>query len=147
MGNSQSPVTASNERVIEYVEYLEPGSFFPEEYVEEVQGRTLQQLAEKAKPRVFCFTTYKVTVGEVTLGGKSQKVTSNAFDKSKCVYIDGNVYTLAELKEQFPENEILISNMEGNRWDRIIRCRTGNWQPFEKGDKLYSLKERRVTVS
>lgn len=32
--------------------------------------------------------------------------------------------------------DILASNMRANGWPTVIRCRTGNWQPFDDDDRL-----------
>jgi hypothetical protein len=57
--------------------------------------------------------------------------------KSGMYYLGGIVQTLKELKtENDPENQILIRNMENNRWNKVI-TNTNSWKvtrPFLKGD-------------
>ena len=48
----------------------------------------------------------------------------------------GKVYTLKEVKKQFPKLKTLIRNIEGNNYKKVIKTRCGNWQPFERGDKV-----------
>jgi hypothetical protein len=33
---------------------------------------------------------------------------------------------------------ILVSNMECNKWDRVVRTVCGNFQPLNEGDKVIS---------
>ena len=68
------------------------------------------------------------------LTGKKVKLTSERINVSPMRYYGGKLYTVAELKREFPNERILISNIEGNGYDKAIRCRTGNWQPFEETD-------------
>lgn len=46
----------------------------------------------------------------------------------------GQEYT-AEQVEQLPgDHDILLANMRGNGWAKVVRTRCGNWQPVEVGD-------------
>ncbi len=44
--------------------------------------------------------------------------------------------SLAEVKEELPAEKILISNMEGNGYKYVVKTIRGNFQPFEKKDKI-----------
>lgn len=110
-----------------YIKYLYPGSFFPEERIEKVSDRKIVDLPEGA----FCYQFFDREETEIegeTLYGKD-KNHSGRFYK-------GDIFTLDELKVKFPFEFTLISNMESNKWDYLIRTVRGNWQPFEKRDAL-----------
>jgi hypothetical protein len=48
----------------------------------------------------------------------------------------GTVYTLEEVKEQFPKLDTLIGDMESNQYRKVVKTPQGNWKPFEDGDVL-----------
>ncbi len=128
-----------------YIEMLEPGSFFAEDYAEEVDGRDPQRDAAAAGPRVFAFRYYDVMVGETPFGHDTVPVRSKPMNYSGYYYIDAEELSVADvraLNEAGPDAgrlDILISNMEGNGWDPILRCRTGNFRPKEQGDTVIRL--------
>jgi uncharacterized protein (UPF0128 family) len=70
----------------------------------------------------------------VDADGKQVELTSERLNLSPMHYYGGKLYTVAELKRDFPNNSTLISNVEGNGYAKAIKCRTGNWQPFDKTD-------------
>lgn len=47
-------------------------------------------------------------------------------------YIYGEEYTLKEIKEKFPEHRILITNMEINRIESVVRTEFGQFLPVEE---------------
>ena len=57
----------------------------------------------------------------------------------------GSRYTLQNIKDdsetQKDKYRILISNMESNGWDEVVKCITGNFQPLLKSDKVFKDKE------
>ena len=77
----------------------------------------------------FCFRFLTRERGDDDLDSHISK-------RSGMFYIGGTVFTLDEIRaEHDPNNMILLSNMEGNKWDRVVRVR-GWTQPFEEGDHL-----------
>jgi hypothetical protein len=117
--------------VVELAELYMPGSFMDESSTVEVNGRTIEQIARTADISVFAVRTFKVLEGTAQVGDKTVKVRSERFDVSPQAFVGGDVFTLEEVKTQFPQHSTLISNMEGNGWNRVIRARTGNWKPYE----------------
>lgn len=50
---------------------------------------------------------------------------------------DSTIRTLEDIKKFSPHEKILISNMEINKWDKIIYTRWANWsQPFDEEKDL-----------
>ena len=113
-----------------YIEFLYPGSFFNESSTQEVQTRDLSKI--KVPKNAFGFRFFDIISVVVVVDGKKVELTSERTNLSSMNYYGGKLYTLAELKLEFPNERTLISNMECNGWLKVIRCRTGNWQPFEK---------------
>lgn len=110
-----------------YVEFFYPGSFFPETRVREIQDRTspATNVPEGAYGwRVFSQET--ITMGGETLTGKPK-------DYGPMVYF-GEIMTLEDVRALGGDYRILISNMEINGWDRVVRTVRGNFQPLNDGD-------------
>lgn len=116
-----------------YVEFLYPGALFSETSVEEVAERDPRKV--QAPRECFgykFFDRLEVRVGDETLIGESK-------NHSGTFYF-GRVMTLEDVKREMPEADILIRNMKGNGYDRIVKTRRGNFQPFTKKDKIVSDK-------
>jgi hypothetical protein len=120
-----------------FVTFCSPGTFFSETTTKDIDSwdveqaqRMAQNIKERhnALPYGFYFTTRKR--GENDLDSKET-------NKSPMYYLGGKVMTLADVKaENDPENEILISNMEINGYDKII-VNTNSWKftaPLNKED-------------
>ncbi|MGN6383687.1 MAG: hypothetical protein ACTHMK_13875 [Dyella sp.] len=110
---------------IVYVEFLFPGTFFPELSLVPFAGEPIPVPANaygwSLKKR------QEVLFGEEMLVGKLNKLGGTT--------LIGHAYSLAELKAEFGSSEkhrILISNIEGNGYLGACLCRTGNWQPIDE---------------
>lgn len=112
-----------------YVRFSFPGAFFSEYETEEVAERNPELITVPDGAFAYCFfdRTEEVVDGEKLIGKEK--------NFSPLTYF-GTAYTLEEVKAQFPEYTTLISNMECNGWNRVVRTRRGNWQPLEEGDKV-----------
>jgi hypothetical protein len=109
-----------------YIEILYPGSLVTETERKLVRMKEPEKHAKTLKPLAFGFRYVQVTEAKVLGEGKAvlkEKYRPGTF------YI-GKVLTLA------------VSNMECNKWDKVVQCRTGNFQSFEKNDKVITLKEK-----
>lgn len=140
-------------QTVEYVEFLEPGSLFPEETIRKTQGKTPEQLARQAPGSCFAFTTYKVDSGEGEFEGRKLKVSSSRYDQSGRYYLGGELYDLDRLKGEFGEDpkewdhRSLFLNLESNdRATHLIHCAMGNWQPFYPGDTLLPILSKRAAA-
>lgn len=118
--------------MIHKAEYLLPGSFMPESIRLELPERTLAAAKAAAPPSAYCFTMFD-EADPVDLGPEFS-VTPKRLNVSGKVYLGGALYELAEVRSM--GETILAENMEHNDWPRVIRCRTGNWQPFFDGDMV-----------
>ncbi len=107
-----------------YVTYYYRGSFFNEESVQKIDNIDDIKIPENA----FGYHTFK---REIIVSKSGRDCTSERFETSKMYYEDAEYYTLKQLKERFPEEEILIRNVEGNNMQGAVRTRMGNWQQWE----------------
>lgn len=104
-----------------FVTFYSPGTFFHEETTKPIASwnvATAKKMARKiverynAKPFGFRFCTR--TRGEQDLDSKVAK-------ESPMYYLGGQVETLEQVKARATKKDsILVSNMEGNQWDRVI---------------------------
>ena len=117
------------------VDFLFPGSFFSENETKVVKSRDPEKV--KVPDGCFAFSFYDLIVTTVILPSGKKIVDYETKNRSKKFYPDAKIYSLQEIKEMKDNgNKILISNMECNHWDRVVRTRSGNYQPLEKGDRI-----------
>jgi hypothetical protein len=117
-----------------YVEFLYPGIFVSESSVNEVKDRDPDKVVVPKECFAFLFfdRTETIVDDEILVGKRK--------NESGRYYINGVIYTLEQVKNQFPESKILISNIQCNKWNKVIKTRAGNWQPFEKNDTVIHLE-------
>jgi len=127
-------------KVTTYVEFFYPGLIFPESSVRKVKNRDVKKLKIPTTAFGFHFFDIKSTIVRKT------KMESKRLNASPFYYFGGRIMTLEEVCKELPEAKILINNMECNGWDRVIRCRTGNYQPFVKGYSFIEPKQRDLQI-
>lgn len=112
-----------------FVEFSYPGIFFSEYSHEEIAERKPELVTVPKEAFAYRFFDQVQTVVD------GEPLTGERKNYSRYTYF-GKVYTLEEVKKEFPEYTTLISNMECNGWNRVVRTRKGNWQPLEEGDTV-----------
>lgn len=117
------------------VRFYLPGSLFPDETSRDIDIRTTAAALSVAPGNAFAFVFYDLPDETPDLGPEFS-VTPRPQNESGRYYIDAEPHTLAEVEAMGDDYRILASNMRGNRWVTIVRCRTGNWQPLEDGDRI-----------
>ncbi len=115
-----------------YARFLFPGSFVSEESVKEVPSRNVAEL--DIPGNAFALQFFDQGTAVFNVDGHEVEFTSKRINVSGNTYIGGLLMTLEEVRQRHPDKSNLIANMEGNGWNRVIQCRTGNFQPFEDGD-------------
>lgn len=122
-----------------FVKFYSAGTFFAEDTVKEVDSwdvdkaiKMSKDITERygAKPYGFRFFTKART--EANLDSK-------IVAQSGTYFINGVVETLEEIKAKGdPNNRILISNMEGNGWNKAVTTYNPyKWtQPFGENDTI-----------
>lgn len=129
-------ITVSNARVVIYVRYFLPGAFFPEEDVREVPDRNPEREARKAPDNAYGFMYLNVVMADAQLNGGTVELRSDPSGPGRKYYIGGQLLTADGVRALPGGNAILLANMKSNHWDRVVQCRTGNFQPFEKDDQI-----------
>lgn len=112
-----------------------PGSFFDETSIEEVPDRNTgtnipDGISKHIDSRCFGFRFHTQDVLIV----EDKEFSTKKYDYSQLFYI-GIKYSLEEVKTKFGEHDILISNMESNNIDYIVKTRCGNFKPLN-GDEI-----------
>lgn len=113
-----------------WAEYLMPGILFPEETVKQLDSHDALEALSKAPEDSFCFTLFD-TLEPPDLG-PDFRVLPTRKNQSKRYYIGGSLHTIEEAEKMGADG--VAANMRGNNWAVVIKCRTGNWQPFLDGD-------------
>jgi uncharacterized protein (UPF0128 family) len=115
-----------------YIEFVSPGAFFNESLTQEVRSRDVAKV--KVPNRAFGFRFFDILEATVEADGKAVKLTSERINESAIYYYGGRIYTRAEVAREVPDNRELLADMDSKGWDKVIRTRTGNFQPFKKTD-------------
>lgn len=118
--------------ITHHAEYLLPGLLMPESTRRTLTERSVTEALEHAPEAAFCFKLYSTETPPDL--GPDFTVTPKRKDESGRYYIAAEVFTAEQIEALPGDYTILLANMRGNRWDRLVRCRTGNWQPLEDGD-------------
>ena len=125
-----------------FIIFLSPGTFFSEQTEKPIDSWNVERaislsrsITERynAKPYGFQFTTRERSKND--LDSKETK-------RSGTYYLGGRVMTLADVKRDMPDEQILISNMTCNGYKKVVVSETP-WRsihPLEKGDIV--LQER-----
>jgi len=87
------------------------------------------------------FFFFDQIVGVVILDGKEISLLSNAINRSPNHFYGGQIYTIKEMREKFPDqNDAICNNAERNGCKYLIQTRTGSWHYFREGD-VYLLEK------
>lgn len=126
-----------------YVRYFMPGAFVPEEGTREVPERNPYEIARELPADVFAFEFFEKIAMNITLNesGDREQLASGERNRSGRFYIDAEKLTASDVEALPGDHRILLSNMRGNGWDTILRCRTGNFQPPLAEDSIVTVRE------
>jgi hypothetical protein len=113
-----------------YVEFYFPGSFFSETSVKEVTSRSAPVDIPKGAYGYCFYSQEEIEQGGEILVGKVK-------DRSPMTYF-GEILTLEQVKALEPawDYRILVSYMENNKWERVVRTVRGGFQPLREGDRV-----------
>lgn len=113
----------------QYVEFMYPGAFFSETEVREVKERdpTKLEVPQGCFGYRF-FERQEVQEGGETLFGQPRNYSGTTYF--------GKAMTIADVKREMPDAKTLISNMENNGWDKVVKTRRGNFQPLQLEDRV-----------
>lgn len=114
----------------QYVTFLFPGSFMPEEKLVKINSRS-----DKFEIPNNCFAYYFSERQELESDGEILR--GKMGNKSGRFYF-GKAMTAEEVKSTVPDSSILLSNMENNNWNTVVKTRQGNFQPLMEDDVIVS---------
>lgn len=127
--------------VVRYVEFLVPGSLYPNQ-VTQPASEVLKDDGDvdpsKVPASAYAYMFFDRVEGVARVNGEDHKIFSMSFNRSHRCFINGTVYTVKQIREEFGDDgtkDILLRNVESNGWDRVVLCRTGNWQPMLECDE------------
>lgn len=120
-----------------FVEFFSPGTFMAESTRKPIKAwdiETARRMAAEITER-YGATPYAFQF--ITRMRNDDELDSREVKRSPYYFINCKRETLAEIKSRNdPQERILISNMECNKWDAVARTVTG-WlwtQPIREGD-------------
>lgn len=105
----------------QYVIILYPGSFTSNDSFQEIENRESFVIPENA----FAYQFFDKEVVEI----EGETLFSKPKNHSKTFY-RGELYSVSDVEQKVPDNNILLSNMKINGWNTVIKCRQG-FLPFE----------------
>ena len=116
-----------------YVEILYPGAFVSGTEVRPVDSRDPAKF--QAPEGCFGYRFFdreEVVSGDEVLAGKPKNYSETHYF--------GKAMTVDEVKSEVPNSRILVSNMQENGWDRVVKTRCGNFQPLTSLDTIVAEK-------
>ena len=129
-------VLAAKISIVTHVSYYYPGLIVSDESTKHVLDRDPEREAREADERAYAFYYFDIVSAVVSVEDIRVQTRSERRNISCTYYINGEVLDIDQVAELPGDNRILLDNMRGNEWTRVIRCRTGNFQPFEDSDIL-----------
>lgn len=119
----------SDSKTVTFIRFFYPGSFVSETSVRQVESREAPtEIPKGAFGWNFYDKTLIVENGE-ELWGKEKNTSGKT-------YI-GEVYDIARVKAEMPNERILISNMENNGYKSVVVTGRGTF-PLNDGDRVIS---------
>ena len=107
------------------VEYLYHGLLFSDSERKKIKDPDPHKIKKNGNAYGFNLLEQEiVTDGDNTYESKAKYLDGQYF-------FEGTVYTADEVAKLFPKEEILISNMRGNKIDKVIRVHE-RFYPFDK---------------
>ena len=119
-------------KLIKYVRFWFPGSFVSDDTIRESVSDTRIDFPDGA----YAAQRFSRFETEDPRGGK---MVGPEYDHGS-KYIEGEAYTLEQVKALPGDYHILIRNMEGNDWPRVVRCRQG-FLPLSDKDVVIPVPE------
>ena len=120
-----------------FVTFYSPGTFVHEETTKPIDKWDVDMAVKMAAKVTERYDSRPFGFQFSTRERKAKEVDSRVTTRSSMYYLGGTVETLAEVKARATKDDrILVQNMEGNGWDRVVTTNTP-WrciQPLLKGD-------------
>ena len=140
-------MSEKHEVIQHFVEFYSPGTFVAESTVKPIESWDTQKACAMAKkiqerhgatPYGFRFSTRGRLAGELD---------SKEIKHSNMYYLGGEIFTLKDIKKRNdPNDRLLISNMEINKYDRVIQ-NDNSWRwtmVFNEGDVVLPFQTKTI---
>jgi hypothetical protein len=112
----------------QYIEFIYPGLLFSETSEQPVDRR---EVPERLPENCFGFR-FKERQEQTSAQG--EKLLGKFTNLSHWYYKKGEVYTLAQVKDQHRHRLTLIENMVNNKISRVLLTKFGQWIPLADAD-------------
>lgn len=113
-----------------FVRFLSPGTFLAEETIKEIDSWDVDKAMEMARSIKERYSATPYAFQFLVRERQDDDLDSKVTERSNFYFLGGSVYTLDEVREVFPNETILISNMEINGWERLI-VNDNSWRTFQ----------------
>ena len=116
------------------------GGFAIEDYPR-VDSRDIAEIIKESIPNLRTISIQPALVTEVKTNINGHPDTKNVLTETLGgqVYIDGQVFTKDDIRQMDDKSMIiLLQNMNTNHWDKVVKTRTGKFQPFGENDSVVS---------
>lgn len=120
-----------------FVTFYSPGTFMAEETTKEIKSWDVDKAVRMSKAIKERYNAIPYGFSFSTRERKEKDLDSKVTKTSGMYYINCEVQTLEDIiAKNDPKDKILIQNMKGNGWDKIVTTVKGwQWsQPLRKGD-------------
>src|SRR5688572_7901851 len=107
-----------------YIEIFYPGSFVAESSTAKVDSRTYPKTLPKGAYAFRFYDREEIEKDGEILKGNAKNYSVTYFPGAVAMDVD-------EVKAKVPDSRILVSNMEGNGWKKVIKTRRGNFLPLD----------------
>jgi len=122
-----------------FVIFFSPGTFCSEQTSMSINSYNVDKAVEMSRGIIERYNAKPYGFRFVTRERKDDELDSRETHRSGMYYLGGKIETLAEVEARNdPKEEILLSNMKCNGYDRII-VTNNSWrwtQPFREEDTL-----------
>lgn len=124
-----------------FVTFLSPGTFFSEQterLIASWDSDKAVAMSKKIKER-YGATPYGFYF--TTRGRGPKDLDSREIKRSGTYFLGGRILTYEDVEREMPKEDILMRNMKGNGWDKVI-INENSWrviQPFTKKDTLLKI--------
>lgn len=126
-----------------FVTFYSPGTFFDEITTKEIDSWDVEQAVTMAHDIVERYNATPYGFRFSTSERGEEDFNSKEVAKSQFYHLGGKIETVKDVeKRNDPSEQILLGNMKGNHWDKIV-VNTNSWKHtavFEKGDCLLKYK-------
>lgn len=128
-----------------FVTFYSPGTMFAETSSKEIDSWDVDKAIEISKEIKERHSAVPYGFKFTTRGREDDELDSKQIAKSGMYHLGGTIHTLKEIKARnMPNDQALISNMESNKWDKVIE-NNNSWksvQPFRQEDTLLELVDK-----